>query len=50
MEALMDSVDFRSEPQQGTLVRLVKQLSFDDAAAAARVLLARADPGRRPAR
>lgn len=31
MRALMDSIKFESEPEQGTVVHLVKDLAFDDA-------------------
>src|SRR3954465_5057188 len=38
MHALVDHVELRSEPEDGTLVRLVKKLDFDESAAARRVL------------
>lgn len=31
MKMLVDSIDFRSEPESGTIVHLVKTLEFDDA-------------------
>lgn len=30
MQALMDSIEFESQPEQGTIVHLVKELRFDD--------------------
>jgi serine/threonine-protein kinase RsbW len=38
MHALVDHVELRSEPESGTLVRLVKTLKFDEAAASRRLL------------
>jgi serine/threonine-protein kinase RsbW len=38
MHALVDHVELRSVPESGTLVRLIKKLDFDDAAAAERLL------------
>ncbi len=38
MHALVDDVELHSEPETGTLVRLVKKLEFDDSAAARRLL------------
>jgi anti-sigma regulatory factor (Ser/Thr protein kinase) len=37
MRALMDQVDFRSEPEAGTIVQLVKTLSIDSDGALARL-------------
>ncbi len=36
MRAVMDSIEFRSEPETGTIVRLVKNLSLDPAGHLAR--------------
>lgn len=38
MHALVDQVELRSEPEEGTLVRLVKNLEFDETAPARRLL------------
>ncbi|HWC34391.1 MAG TPA: ATP-binding protein [Mycobacteriales bacterium] len=38
MHALVDHIELVSEPEAGTLVRLVKQLAFDDDAPARRLL------------
>lgn len=38
MHALVDQVELRSEPEAGTLVRLVKNLEFDETAPARRLL------------
>lgn len=38
MHALVDQVELRSEPESGTLVRLVKTLEFDETAPARRLL------------
>jgi serine/threonine-protein kinase RsbW len=38
MHAFVDHVELRSEPESGTLVRLVKTLKFDHSAAARRLL------------
>lgn len=38
MLALVDHIELRSEPESGTLVRLVKTLKFDEEAAARRLL------------
>ncbi len=40
MHALMDQVRFTSEPEQGTVVHLVKRLEFDDDRPARRLMLA----------
>lgn len=39
MHALVDHVELASEPEAGTLVRLVRELAFDEAAPARRLLL-----------
>lgn len=39
MHALVDQVRFESEPEQGTVVHLVKRLRFDDSAPARRLML-----------
>jgi serine/threonine-protein kinase RsbW len=39
MRALVDHIELRSEPEVGTLVRLVKQLAFDDSAPQRHLLL-----------
>lgn len=39
MHALVDHVELTSEPEEGTLVRLVKALTFDESAPARRLLL-----------
>jgi serine/threonine-protein kinase RsbW len=38
MQALVDHIELASEPETGTLVRLVKSLSFDEDSAARRLL------------
>lgn len=47
MRALMDGVDFTSEPEQGTLVTLTKHLEFDDSSPGGILLEADEDPTRR---
>lgn len=47
MHALVDHVELRSEPEAGTLVRLVKRLDFDEAAATRRLLFQALHPGER---
>jgi serine/threonine-protein kinase RsbW len=39
MQALVDRATFESNPEQGTIVRLVKQLHFDASVPAARLML-----------
>ena len=45
MRALMDQVRFTSEPEQGTIVHLVKRLEFDDSVPARRLMLAALEGG-----
>jgi serine/threonine-protein kinase RsbW len=45
VHALMDDVRLSSVPEKGTVVRLVKQLSFDEDAPPRRLLLASDEPG-----
>ena len=45
MQALVDQVRFESEPEQGTIVHLVKRLRFDDTAPARRLMLQALEAG-----
>jgi serine/threonine-protein kinase RsbW len=40
MDAVMDTVRFNSAPERGTVVHLVKQLTFDDSLPTRRLMLA----------
>jgi hypothetical protein len=40
MNALVDNVGFDSDPEQGTVVHLVKRLHFDDTNPSRRMMLA----------
>ena len=46
MYALVDHIELHSEPEAGTLVRLVKQLDFDESAPARRLLFEQLHKGR----
>jgi serine/threonine-protein kinase RsbW len=46
MHALVDQATFESNPEQGTIVRLVKRLHFDESVPASRLMLSGVGPRR----